>query len=125
MKQHKTKKYTKSDYKGATFRCEKCFFLCNSKESLDIHNGKEHTDNFECGLCENTFGTRENLDIHLNTCEIFRCTKCKKKETTLKNIENHVIDIHDSKSYLMIDNFKISRENVEETTWRDFYFKLD
>ena len=125
LKQHTSKKHTKSEYKGTTFRCEDCFFLGNSKETLEIHKGKHHTDNFECGLCENTFGNRENLDIHLNTCEIYRCSKCQKKESTIKAIENHVINLHDSQKYLMIDNFKISRENSEETTWRDFYFKLD
>ena len=35
-------------------------------------------------------------------------------------MQSTLIDIHDSDSYLMIDNFKIRRENVEGTTWRYF-----
>ena len=61
-------------------------------------------------------------EVHLNTCEIYRCTKCKKKETTLPSMKDHVISVHDSEKYLMIDNFKISRDNSEDVTWKNFYF---
>ena len=45
------------------------FLLGNSKETLDIHNGKNHADSFECGLCESIFEKKEDLETHLNTCE--------------------------------------------------------
>ena len=49
------------------------------------------------------FEKKEDLETHLNTCEIYRCSKCKKKEKTIKDIENHVINEHDSEKYIMID----------------------
>ena len=102
----------------------KCNFKSNSNETLTVHIGKHHkvADIINCGLCENNFETRENLEIHLNTCEIYRCSKCKKKETTLPNMKDHVINVLDSEKYLMIDNFELSRDNSEVVTWKNLYF---
>jgi hypothetical protein len=66
-----------------------------------------------------------NLETHLNTCEIYQCTKCKHKEATLPNIKDHVVNVHDSEKYLMIDNFKMSRDDSEDVTWKNFYFGFD
>ena len=46
-----------------------------------------NADVVNCGLCEKSFETRENLETHLNTCEIYRCTKCENKETTLPKLD--------------------------------------
>ena len=53
----------------------------------DVHIGKSHTDNFECGLCEKEFGNLEMLTVHLQTCEIYRCRRCYKKETSISEIK--------------------------------------
>ena len=108
--------------RGKKIECEHCKYMMNSKETLDVHIGKNHSDNFNCGLCDNTFESKENLEIHLNTCKIFRCTKCNEKKPTLSTMKDHVINQLDSEMYLMIDVYKISRQNNEEITWRDFYF---
>ena len=42
----------------------------------------------------------------------------------MSDIKEHIVKDHDSESYIMVDNFKLSRENWEEVTWRNFYFKF-
>ena len=58
-------------YKEAKFRCEDCPFVGKNFETMEVHAGKAHTDNLECGLCENNFENIENLNLHLQTCEIY------------------------------------------------------
>ena len=125
LKQHNSKKHTKQEDQRKKIGCAKCTFKANSTETLDVHIGKIHADNFNCGLCEKTFETKENLETHLNTCEIYQCTKCKHKEATLPNIKDHVVNIHNSEKYLMIDNFKMSRDDSDEVTWKNFYFGFE
>ena len=50
-----------------------CDFFSKSELSMEVHIGKEHSDGYECGLCNSTETTLENLEIHFLTCEIFVC----------------------------------------------------
>ena len=45
-------------YTEATFNCQNCYFVGNCSETMDVHMGLNHTDNFECGLCESKFGNK-------------------------------------------------------------------
>ena len=45
---------------------------------MEVHNGKEHSDEFECGLCEINTKDKEELEVHFSTCEIFKCMTCRK-----------------------------------------------
>jgi hypothetical protein len=59
------KKHIKShSYKQAKFKCDDCDFVC----CMEVHIGKEHSDIFECGLCQFEAQNFENLDIQLNLC---------------------------------------------------------
>ena len=44
---------------------------------MEVQAGKCQTDNFECGLCEYTGNTLENLELHLVSCEIYECEECQ------------------------------------------------
>ena len=125
LKQHNSKKHTKSENKGKRFECKHCKYGFNSKETLDVHIGKTHTKDFKCGLCEKVLGSKEALEIHLNLCEVYQCTKCQRKETNFSDIKQHIINQHNSQRYLMIDNYKLSRENWEEVTWKEFYIQFE
>jgi len=47
MKIHmKTHSYIRPQYK-----CEECDFICERKINMEVHVGKSHDINFECGLC--------------------------------------------------------------------------
>ena len=87
--------------------------------------GKTHTKDFKCGLCEKVLGSKEALEIHPNFCEVYQCTKCQRKETNFSDIKQHITNQHNSQRYLMIDNYKLSRENWEEVTWKDFYIQFE
>ena len=66
-------------FKEAKVKCEDCNFVGQSRETMEVHTGKNHTDNFECGLCEHNFVNIGKLETHLNTCEVYRCRKETKK----------------------------------------------
>ena len=38
-------------YKEVIFKCEDCDFIGESKYTMDVHIGRHHSENFECGLC--------------------------------------------------------------------------
>ena len=42
----------------------------------------------------------------------------------MADMKEHIVKEHDCEDYIMIDNFKLSRENWEDVTWRNFYFKF-
>ena len=47
------KKYMEThSYKQANFRCEDCDFVGTNKCTMEVHIGKVHSDDFECGMCE-------------------------------------------------------------------------
>ena len=58
-------------FKEAKFKCEDCDFVGQSRETMEVHIGKNHTDNFECGLCDLNFGNIGKLEIHLKACNIY------------------------------------------------------
>jgi hypothetical protein len=60
-------------YKSALFKCEECEFFGTNHLTMEVHLGKEHSANFECGLCEVEAKDLENLEMHLFTCEIYEC----------------------------------------------------
>ena len=39
-------------YKPVDFKCEECDFLGASSFTMDVHIGKVHSENLECGLCD-------------------------------------------------------------------------
>ena len=63
------RKHLKShSFKDARFKCEDCEFVGDSKETMELHIQWTHTDTFECGICENTFGNGKTLETHRRTC---------------------------------------------------------
>ena len=50
----------------AKFKCEDCDLYCENELSIEMHHGKCHTDEFECGFCEFKAGNSENLNTHLS-----------------------------------------------------------
>ena len=70
----KMKRHMKShSYIRIKFKCEDCDFVGENDYSMDVHIGKAHSNDYECGLCDLKLETSEKLEIHLFTCEIFPC----------------------------------------------------
>ena len=110
-------------YKEAKFKCEDCDFLGKCFETMDVHNGKSHTDNFECGLCEKDFGNLEELTLHLNTCEIYRCRRCFKKEISISDIKAHAVRNHNGNGpgATLVDHIKMSRNDSDEVISKEHW----
>ena len=92
-------------------------------ETMEVHAGKAHTDNLECGLCENNFENIENLNLHLQTCDIFICRRCFRKENNISDIKSHVEKKHNDlrSGATIIDHLKISRIDEDEVTSKEHW----
>ena len=77
----------------------------------EVHMGKVHSSNYNCGLCDIEFGNLGYTEIHLNACEIY---KRSHKERNVSDIKRHAISIHDGST--IIDHLKISRNNKDEVS---------
>ena len=124
--QKKLKEHMKThSYKEAKFKCEECEFIGENEYTMDVHNGKLHSDKFECGICEiNTKGLEE-LELHLFSCEIYKCHKdgdCNTKFKTLSEIKAHITADH---IYSGFEHLKLDRNFVNEVTVKTYYFEVD
>ena len=102
-------------YKEAKFQCEDCEFVGNTRETMNVHIGRFHTDQFECGLCEINLGNSSSLDVHLNTCEIYRCRMCWEEKKTISELRDHLKN-HDNPQHIVIEHYKMSRSSNSEVS---------
>ena len=58
---------------------------------MDVHVGKYHADDFECGVCENNL---EGLEVHLQTCEKFKFRLCEMMGKTLGELKKYTNETH-------------------------------
>ena len=106
-------------YKKTNFQCLDCEFLGNSRRTMNVHIGKHHSENFECGLCESVFKSLDNLELHIFTCETFTCRKCEFKAKTLGDIKSHILDTHEYGGFFL--HLKMNRENYNEVDDNDHW----
>ena len=92
------------------FKCEDCDFYCENELSIEVHHGRCHNEDFECGLCEYKAGNIENLNIHLSTCEIYECDNCFFRVKVLSHMEDHMDEKH-AQENLNIIHGKVDRKN--------------
>ena len=78
--------------------------------------------NFECGLCGEEFKEREDLEIHLNTCEIFECSSCWLRDVNISEMKNHERGKHSSTTE--VNHLKMHREK-QHIVSSNFYFLKD
>ena len=78
-------------FKLVKYRCTECDFVGENDLTMDVHVGKYHADDFECGVCENNL---EGLEVHLQTCEKFKCRLCEMMGKTLGELKKHTKERH-------------------------------
>ena len=103
-------------YKEAQFKCNQCDFIRGDKIDMEVHAGRMHGDSFECGVCDYEGKDLETLDIHLTTCECYKCALCGTRINQLTKIIKHFQDNHKEgkKSCLYgVRHVKPSRENKD------------
>ena len=83
------KKHLKThSFRYVQYKCNFCNYYAEDDIGIAVHVGKDHGENFECGLCEFVAKDLEALEIHLCTCEIYKCEKLWRRFYKLKRPEN-------------------------------------
>ena len=88
-------------YIDAKFKCEDCEYVGDNDESMHVHAGKAHSENYECGLCESIFNSLEKLETHLVTCEVYEFNHCYFTSKDISKIKVHVLKEHGSTGELV------------------------
>ena len=87
---------------------------------MEVHIGKDHSENHDCGLCGFEAQTWEKLDIHLNTCEVYQCGGCEKIFNTIKDVKKHIEEMQYSDGWHYVYHLKLERNNQNEVSERQY-----
>ena len=118
LKQHiKTHSYIE-----ARFKCVDCDFVGESNETMEIHVEKEHTNPFECGICNYKANSHQDIEIHLFTCKIYKCYKCDYKERSINAIKKHTEKNNGSSDHNKLHHMKMNRNNPNEVCDKVYHF---
>ena len=101
-------------YKLIDYRCAECDFMGSSETTMEVHMGKLHCEQIECGMCDIIFNDLATLETHLITCEIYKCEECSFKTSKLPEMKVHMDDQHSEGRGIQIIHSKQSRANREE-----------
>ena len=96
--------------RNAAYKCEDCDFIGENGCSLDVHHGKCHNPNFECGLCDYLGKTLDKLEMHLTTCEAYICMDCNFRGRFIADIRTHLRKEH-SDANVNITHAKLDRKD--------------
>ena len=97
--------------------------MANEVETLNVHFGTKHSQKYQCGLCDQTFESSENLIIHLTKCEVFMCANsgCRAYFETLKELKDHISEEHRKNapahytfSYWIVDSKDRSEKEIKK-----------
>ena len=77
-------------YRGSNFQCEDCDFCGPNEYIMEVHAGRCHSTDKECGLCDYKAKDVESLRIHLNTCEIYECDLCYFRVMQISEMKSHM-----------------------------------
>ena len=114
MKEHMITHSYKDRSANSIFKCEECNFWGPNDLTMKVHYKKSHAENLTCGLCNFEVNEAEDLEMHLFTCEIFKCNRCDKIFKSLPEVKVHINDEY--KKTTNIIHCKMNRnipENVE------------
>ena len=89
--------------------------------TMEVHVGKMHSENFECGLCDNKFKDIEALNMHMATCEIYECNGCYFRVKTLADIKKHFQNKHEDDEDVKITHGKVNRKCGEEIDDTEYF----
>ena len=109
-------------YKSENFvlKCEECDFVGKNDWTMQIHHGKTHSKNIECGLCEYEASDTENLELHLKTCEIYECKSCEHESKQISKMKKHIAENKENCGTSCIYHIKIDRNNESEADYKEY-----
>ena len=109
-------------YQKVSQKCQECDLLGDSQYTMHVHHGKEHLQNFQCGLCDVETKTLEELELHLFTCQIYKCMKCHLQEKTLNNIKKHIKECSGTESGFFYHQ-KMDRIRLNEVSDKSYILR--
>ena len=120
-KEDEEKHLRKHTFKKPLFKCDNCDLVVESLLNLQVHIGKQHSGNFECGLCDYAGNTLDNLETHYLTCEVYTCKRCTESFYNLSNVKDHLKAKHMKHiRNTEVEHIKMDKkyfENVTSKTW--------
>ena len=117
MRFHLKNIHTSTD---SNFKCLDCDFCAYNEISIQVHQGRQHGEGFECGLCDFQAESLDTLNLHLTTCESYECRRCNIRVFNISDIKEHIKNKHDSDRYVSITHGKLDRKDenyVKETSY--------
>ena len=57
---------------------------------MEMHVKKLHSEDITCGIWDLIVENVEDLETHLVTCEVYRCSDCKTKFSIVSEIKKHI-----------------------------------
>ena len=108
-------------YQELRYKCEDCAFWGPNSISMEVHHGKMHCQNYECGMCEYPAKDSESLEIHIQTCEIYKCESCDNNVRckTISEIKTHAEETH--KGGIEIFHVKQDRKNDDYVSYVEYW----
>ena len=103
MKSHSYTRDLNAYYLQYIYECEDCDFKSKTTETMESWKYTRESavqKCFQCGIYENTFGTVDQLDLHLLNCEVYKCQECQFRTKFLKDVKIHIETEHGQKKYL-------------------------
>ena len=108
-------------YQELRFKCEDCDFWGPNEISMEVHHGRKHCLNYECGMCEFVAKDTEELELHILTCEIYKCETCysNMRCKTISEIKTHAEKSHNSG--ISIFHVKKDRKNDDFVSYVEYW----
>ena len=78
--------------------------------AIEAHVRITHEGSFDCCICDFVASDKESLEIHLNTCETYKCNRCDMGFKTIPEIKHHVEQEHPQEQYASVLHMKCNRE---------------
>ncbi|XP_068428827.1 zinc finger protein 142 [Clinocottus analis] len=78
----------------ACFSCKQCDFSCGSEGALKTHRERKHPQ-VKCNICQESFKTKEGLEIHQRTHLAHLCPLCPFGSKTRQLLAQHLLNEHE------------------------------
>lgn len=99
VEERKKAQYSAYKIQKSTFKCGTCNFFYKTKELLEKHESKIHSEtNFSCDTCGETFGEKYRLVRHMNSHrnkKSYGCAICDKRFKRECEVHVHIRAVHE------------------------------
>ncbi|XP_037646749.1 zinc finger protein 142 isoform X1 [Sebastes umbrosus] len=79
------------------FSCKQCDYTCGSEATLKAHQESKHPQ-VKCNTCQESFKTKESLEIHQRTHLAHTCQLCPFATKTRQLLAQHLLNEHEEGS---------------------------